>query len=125
MQSAKYEKGAASIDAGSRNGSSMSQTQHHQNFRNDIFRNRTKSVLPPIENLKKGGGFGSGKKSIDFGARTPGKLVKLTEDDFNSETRSVYKLDPSENMMDRFVPRKSGNKNIDSIIQTMNMDDRA
>lgn len=80
-------------------------------------------MLPPIENLKKGNGFGNGKKSIDFGGHTPGKLIKLTEDDFNSETRSVYKLDPNAN--DRFVPRKSGNKNIDSIIQTMHIDDRA
>ena len=60
----------------------------------------------------------------------PGKLVKLSEMDIQSETRSVYKLDPNtSDAGDNYtsVPRnkRSGPNNLESIFNNMNVVDRA
>ena len=62
------------------------------------------------------------------GLNYPGKLVKLSDMDIQSETRSVYKLDPNtSDAGDNYIPRnnRSGPNNLESIFNNMNVQDRA
>ena len=53
-------------------------------------------MLPQIVTQRSDSKLGRPRASFDQGSRTPiGKLVKVTQDDLRSETRSIYKLDPS------------------------------
>ena len=61
----------------------------------------------------------------------PGKLRKLDEMDIASETRSVYKLDPNQDLGNESlhgplaVARNQGPHNLDSIFRSMDVVDRA
>ena len=64
------------------------------------------------------------------GLNYPGKLVKLSEMDIQSETRSVYKLDPNtfdagDNYTSLARNNRSGPNNLESIFNNMNVVDRA
>ena len=69
----------------------------------EIFRGRAKSVLPPINSNqerqsvleRRKGSAQYGVSPVNNATPGPGKLIKLDQLDIQSETRSVYKLDPN------------------------------
>ena len=142
-----------SIDAGGasvRSRVSGSQLRSHsRNAAPQTFKNRSKSVLPPIaftgsQHGRNGGEANSSsrlrKGSLEPLNRSPGglnfqgKLMKLSEQEIQSETRSVYKLDPSSDgvgsaavdlQMQAASRLRQGPNNLDSIFKNMDVVDRA
>ena len=101
--------GSATLDSSSRVGrnhprmsASISQSKN-ANYSSDPFRHRARSVLPPIGSLKNESTFERRKSSAQY-ANSPaptnatGRLLKLDQLDIQSETRSIYKLDPHETL---------------------------
>ena len=96
----------------------------------DALRNRSQSVLPPINSQQSKGTFDRERGSFNSGRRTPGRLVKLTRDDLNSDTRSIYKLDPSVPVDNRgnpyLSPRSNGmSSNLERVYAKLDIQDRA
>ena len=69
------------------------------------------------------------KQQMSPGLNYPGKLVKLSEMDIQSETRSVYKLDPTSSDVggnyDLGARSRQGPNNLESIFKNMDVVDRA
>lgn len=103
-----------------------------------VFEGRSKSVLPPIDkqrnHTRKLSNTVTGRKQsaaqVAPGTLTPGRLLKLDQVDINSDTRSVYRLDPlaadADGPKGAAVPirSKQGPHNLDSIMKSLSLAER-